>query len=202
MKLIAEGVGKKFDRNWIFRDLSFQLASGERVAITGRNGSGKSTLLRILTGSLSATKGQISYFEADAPISNDLISSKINFCAPYIELPEEFTLHELLVFHANFRKPILQIENILERFGYPDAWHKKIGHYSSGMKQRVRLLLAFFFDGHLIALDEPTTNLDETGISWYQSEINQIAKNKTILISSNQRSEYGFCEKNIELSLS
>jgi len=201
MIITAEGLGKKFDRNWIFRDLSLRIESGERVAITGRNGSGKSTLLRMLTGSLSATKGQIDYFEGDSPIPADLVSSKINFCAPYIELPEEFSLRELLRFHSTFRTPTMEITAIMERFGYPNALDKKIGHYSSGMKQRVRVLLAFFFEADLIALDEPTTNFDEAGIAWYLKEINRLDENRTILISSNQRYEFDFCKKSIELTL-
>jgi len=68
------------------------------------------------------------------------------------------------------------------------------------MKQRVRLALTLFFEGDVLALDEPTTNLDEAGVAWYLHEIAEISENKIILISSNQRFEYDFCKKSIELS--
>jgi ABC-type multidrug transport system ATPase subunit len=201
MIISAVGLGKKYDRNWIFRDLTITIDEGERIAITGKNGSGKSTLLRIIAGSLSPTSGTVSYASRNASIPPDESSQRINFCAPYIELPEEFSLRELLSFHSTFRKSILDIDAIIDRMGYPSAADKQISQYSSGMKQRVRLVLAFFFEADIIALDEPTSNLDEAGIAWYQQEIAQIPKNKTIIISSNQRYEYDCCKKSIELEL-
>ncbi len=201
MIISAIGLGKKYDRNWIFRDLTITITEGERIAITGKNGSGKSTLLRILAGSLSPTAGTVAYTDNNVSIPEDESCQLINFCAPYIELPEEFTLRELLHFHSTFRQSILDIEAIIDRMGYPAAADKQIGQYSSGMKQRVRLVLAFFFEAEVVALDEPTTNLDETGMAWYRNEIAQIPENKTIIISSNQRYEYDFCKKSIELTL-
>ena len=90
---------------------------------------------------------------------------------------------------------------MIERIGYPNALNKQLGQYSSGMKQRVRLALNFYFQTTLLALDEPTSNLDEKGINWYQNELKEFGKEKTVIISSNQRYEYEICNKFIQLTL-
>ena len=58
-RLTVSKVSQKFLRSWIFKDVSLEIESGERLLVTGPNGSGKSTLLRIISGQLEATKGEI-----------------------------------------------------------------------------------------------------------------------------------------------
>ena len=78
--------------------------------------------------------------------------------------------------------------------------HKQIKFYSSGMKQRVKLGLAFFSKTDILILDEPTSNLDKTGIAWYQSLIQNYTQDKTILIGSNQENEYIFCQNILNIT--
>jgi ABC-type multidrug transport system ATPase subunit len=78
--------------------------------------------------------------------------------------------------------------------------HKYIKNFSSGMKQRLKLALAFFSESPVMLLDEPTSNLDEHGINWYMQNIRSNISNKLILISSNQPAEYSFCDKIINLN--
>ena len=201
MRITGDQLGKRFDKNWVFQNLNFDINTGEKWAIIGANGSGKSTLLKIIAGSLSATKGTIIYYSENNSVLQDTIIHKIAFSAPYVELPEEFSLLELLTFHSKFKKPTISIPEMIERIGYPNALNKQLGQYSSGMKQRVRLALNFYFQTTLLALDEPTSNLDEKGINWYQNELKEFGKEKTVIISSNQRYEYEICNKFIQLTL-
>lgn len=198
MRIVGDSLGKKYNTNWIFRDLSFEIENGQSLALIGPNGSGKSTLLQIISSALTPSKGQISYFKSDLDVNQDQAVAQINFSAPYIELAEELTLIEHLKFHQNFKPPLLELDDIIEQMGYPDARNKPVLEFSSGMKQRLKLALTFYFDGEILALDEPTSNLDSKGIEWYQSLVSG-EKKRTILIASNQRYEYEFCKKQIDL---
>ena len=107
MRIKGIDLGKKFETRWIFKDFSIDLQNGESLAITGSNGSGKSTLLQILASSLTPSTGQIEYIENDLPVEIDSVPTKISLSAPYVELIEEFTLHEHLSFHSKFHTNIL-----------------------------------------------------------------------------------------------
>ena len=142
---------KRFNKEWIFKNLNFQFEAGKHYALVGNNGSGKSTLLQIIAGYSGLTKGSIEWTPFDA----NNIYEQISFAAPYLELVEEFTATEQFEFQAQF-KPIqkdLSTEKILELIGLKNAAHKQIRYYSSGMKQRLKLALAIFSDCPILLLD-------------------------------------------------
>ena len=116
-----------------------------------------------------------------------------------MELIEEMTLVEQLNFQAEFKRPIMDFHLMIEKFGYKNIDHKQLSQFSSGMKQRVKLMLSIYFENEVIYLDEPTSNLDSTGIEWYQNEMQTLIGKRTILIASNQRYEYDFCPNSIQL---
>ena len=84
----------------------------------------------------------------------------------------------------------MEEEEILDRLRLTHAKHKPIANFSSGMKQRVKLGLAFFTQADLIFLDEPTTNLDQEATGWYHEQLKNLPRNCTIFIASNQTNEY------------
>jgi ABC-type multidrug transport system ATPase subunit len=200
MKIVGTDLGKKFEKRWIFRNISVDLEQGETLAITGSNGSGKSTLLQILANSLTPSFGSVKYFANEQPIEMEETSGKIGYCAPYIELIEELTLKEHLEFHSKFCSPSIAINDMIDRIGYQHAVNQSVREFSSGMKQRLRLALSFFFEAEVNFFDEPTSNLDESGVAWYLSEIKSLLGERIILIASNQRYEYDFCTKRIQLT--
>ena len=67
------------------------------------------------------------------------------------------------------------------------------------MKQRLKLAQAFFSNTPVLLLDEPTTNLDADGIALYQTLISNYTKDKLVIVSSNVKQEYDFCEEVIEI---
>jgi ABC-type multidrug transport system ATPase subunit len=81
-----------------------------------------------------------------------------------------------------------------------EAANKQIRFYSSGMKQRLKLAQAFFCETNVLLLDEPCSNLDETGIQMYRSWINDYTKDRVIIIASNDKQEYDFCKEIISMS--
>jgi ABC-type multidrug transport system ATPase subunit len=91
MNISLNNVGRRFNKEWIFRNLSTEFTSGNSYAILGPNGSGKSTLLSVLTGSLSPSEGEISFSDTKE-ISVENIYKYISLAAPYLELVETFTL--------------------------------------------------------------------------------------------------------------
>ncbi|MDN3686752.1 ABC transporter ATP-binding protein [Cyclobacterium jeungdonense] len=189
--------GKKFQREWIFKALSLRVSSGEKIAITGGNGSGKSTLIKCLSGQMPLTEGELNFKSGDYSISMDDVYKHLVISAPYLELPEEFTLEEFLRFHFSFKKldsPV-PFGELVELLHLKNAVNKPISLFSSGMKQRLKLGICFFSQSPLVLLDEPTSNLDEKGIQWYRNLIADFGKSKCLLIASNDSREYDFCEQ-------
>jgi len=191
-----QNLSKKYLNEWIFRGLSLEI--DQHTAIIGANGSGKSTLLKVLTGILPPTEGKIDYLIGQKTISNEDIFRHIAWAAPYQELIEEFTMEEMVLFHQKFKKMYLSPQQIAQETDLERAWHRPIKFFSSGMKQKLKLALAFFSDTPILLLDEPSSNLDQKNIAWYQTQILQ-QKHRLILIASNQRYEYELCTQKIEI---
>jgi ABC-type multidrug transport system ATPase subunit len=192
-------LGKRFNREWIFRHLDYEFTTGKKYAITGSNGSGKSTLLQVIAGSLTHNEGSVEIGNGQLAIGNDQHYQHISIATPYLELVEEMTALEMLNFHSTFKQLILADNEILEKVGLQAAANKQIRNYSSGMKQRLKLALAFFSNTPILLLDEPTTNLDEDGIALYHQLIQKHTTNKLVIVCSNDKQEYSFCEEVLEV---
>lgn len=204
MKISLTNAGKRFNRDWIFRNLSYEFTAGNAYAITGPNGSGKSTLLQIIGGAMVASEGKVDYEikNKELEIRNEKVGEAgdnmyryIAITAPYLEVIEEMTAKEFLSFHAKFKPFItsVSIQSILEIVGLDKSAHKQIRYYSSGMKQRVKLAQAIFSDVPCVLLDEPCTNLDTEGVGLYQRLIEKYCAGRLVIVSSNDEAEYGFC---------
>lgn len=201
MEIQLDNVAKKFNKEWIFRKLNIHFTQVQNIAIVGPNGSGKSTLLQVIAGSLLHTEGSISYSADGKPIDPDHIYTYLSLVAPAMSLPEDFTLTEFLSFHFKFKtlKPGNDINELPEIFRLGQAKDKFIKNFSTGMKQRLKLGIAFYADTPLLMLDEPATNLDVDGFDWYLEEIEKIMKEKMIFVCSNRKEEYEFCEENVNI---
>jgi len=203
LQITVENIGKKFVREWIFRNASFELLSGQTYTFVGPNGSGKSTLLQLLTGLFPASEGVIRYIDhAGKEVDTDDWYKHIVIAAPYLELVEEFTLREMVEFHTKFKplKNKISIAEFEDMIQLSHASSKLIRHFSSGMKQRLKLGLAFLSDVPVIFLDEPTTNLDAQGFQWYLDNVILHTQNQLVLLGSNVKQEYEFCENIISVS--
>lgn len=201
MKIITEGLGKRFHLHWIFKDLNLTFEQGTSYAVIGANGSGKSTLLQVLSGTMPPSSGKVTYFKNEKSLHPDFFYQYISFASPFLELIEEFTLQELLEFHFRFKKTPsgLTPGDIIEKIGLTQAANLPLMFFSSGMRQRVKLALAFFSETPFLFLDEPTSNLDAQGIQWYLDEIRELLGKRLIMIASNQEYEYAFCKEKITM---
>lgn len=192
MILTGKNIGKKFGKNWIFRSQNFTLETETSVAITGKNGSGKSTLLQIMAGFLTPSEGEV---EIDG-IKIDEGEHSAVFVGPYTEIIEEFTLKEFLEFHSTFKKNTCSIEEMAESASLPLS--KPINDFSTGMKQRAKLITSFFFENDIIYMDEPTSNLDVEGFEWWKNQLLKLKK-QLIIIASNDLQEIELCQKRLNL---
>jgi ABC-type multidrug transport system ATPase subunit len=193
MKITTQNLSKRFNREWIFRNLNHTFSSGNTYAITGPNGSGKSTLLQVLWGQMPQSAGNLEYkSETNEVVEIENIFKNVSIATPYMDLIEEFTLTEQLQFHFKLRKSrtSFSIEEMIQRMYLEHARDKYISNFSSGMRQRVKLALAFFTQAEIIFLDEPGTNLDKQAFDWYINQLHSLPAQSLIFIASNQPDEY------------
>ena len=174
---------------------------GRQYAVTGPNGSGKSTFLQMIAGSIQPTEGKVICSETDGTvIAEDEAFRLTTMATPYLELIEEMTAVEMIEFHAGFKRMTASPETILNSIELTRASHKQIRYFSSGMKQRLKLGLAFFSQSPFLILDEPFTNLDESAISIFRSLINTITEDRILFIGSNDKTEYESCSDMLDIS--
>jgi len=201
MEMQLKQAGKRFNYEWIFRNLTFDFSSGSSYALLGPNGSGKSTLLQCLSGARLLNEGSYAMHVGNALVDPEFHYRHVSLAAPYLELIEEFTLTELMRFHATVKPFVKDVtpESAADLAQLSNTTTKPIKLYSSGMKQRVKLLLAILSDVSIVLLDEPATNLDAQGLAWYKTVVRERCQQRTLVIASNDPDEYDFCEHRINV---
>ena len=190
--ITVNNLSKRFNREWIFNKLSYQFLEGNTYAITGPNGSGKSTLLQVLWGQVPQSEGVIYYKKAEKDIPIEESFRHLSIATPYMDLIEEFTLAEMLNFHFKLKKlrKGITIDNLMHIMYLEDAAGKQLINFSSGMKQRLKLALAFYTEADVYFLDEPGTNLDSRAFDWYTEQLGLLPPKAIIFIASNNPEEY------------
>tara|TARA_A100001015_G_C14951254_1_gene696882 strand:+ start:124 stop:744 length:621 start_codon:yes stop_codon:yes gene_type:complete len=195
-------IAKKFNRDWVFRNANYQFEIPGSYVIQGPNGSGKSTLLKILSGFLTPTEGELKLQINSNHIATENWSNHIAYTAPYYELIEEMYLEEFVSFYIKF-KPLQKgvSQHDLIKIAYlEEAKDKQIKNFSSGMKQRLKLALAWLSEVSVVLLDEPCSNLDAKGIEWYKNLAKEYSKNKLVIVCSNHiEDEFSFCKKSLDI---
>ena len=201
MQIVVQNAGKRFNRDWIFRRLTYTFNSGESYAVTGPNGSGKSTLLQAIAGAITIAEGKVDFLDGNQLIAPDHVHKHLSIAAPYLEVVEEMTAREFLHFHQTFKPFIsgMPVNDILANVELGAAADKQIRYYSSGMKQRVKLAQAIFSDVPVVLLDEPCTNLDAQGYQLYHRLIENYCSSRLVIVSSNDINEYDFCRHRLSI---
>jgi ABC-type multidrug transport system ATPase subunit len=201
MNITLQNIGKKFSKEWIFRNIDFQFEKDNYYHISGSNGAGKSTLLQLIAGKISPSEGEINYLNNNINISKDDFYKHVSFVSPYLRLPEEMSFDEILDFYAAFKKMRYSKDILLNKSDIKLPSQKPIKQFSSGMKQRVKIILAIFADTPILLLDEPISNLDASGIEWYKKIVEEEKNNRLIIVCSNNIiDEHFFCNFTLHIN--
>ena len=180
---------KHYGSHEAVRGLTFDVPRGQICGFLGPNGAGKSTTLRMLTGFLAPTRGAISIGGVDA-IEEPLEARKaLGYMPEACPLYPEMRVGEYLRYRAALKavpsgEIAGRVESSLKQASVSDVAHRIIGQLSKGYRQRVGLADALVADPPLLVLDEPTAGLDPNQIRQVRELITELAKNKTVLLST------------------
>ncbi|MBL7964578.1 MAG: ABC transporter ATP-binding protein [Flavobacteriales bacterium] len=187
MEIQLNTLTKHYGREVVIGGVSHTFAPGSRTALLGPNGSGKSTLLQLVAGALAPTSGTVQHRLGGVPLPEDEVYRHVSIAAPYLGLYEDLSLRQTVEMHARF-KPLragMDAVRLAQKAYLHDALDKQVLHFSSGMKQRLKLALAILSDTPLLLLDEPASNLDTRAIEWWQGLLEEHLERRTLLVASN-----------------
>lgn len=195
----ANSLAKRFGRHLLFRNLTFSVSTGDSFYITGANGAGKSTLLQILAGLQKPYSGEIVWKKNNVTINPEYYLKYSGFTGPQVNPYEMLTALENIEFVTGTERDAEKINSLLQLFGIHRERNRLVKHYSSGMKQRLKIINAIINDPPVIFLDEPGSNLDSKGKDILYSTIEKIKPEKIVIIATNEPDEIRLCSKGIEL---
>jgi ABC-type multidrug transport system ATPase subunit len=185
----VDQVTKRFGRHAALKNLSFEVKSGEALALWGPNGAGKTTLIKSLLG-VHNFEGQINLAGFDMKRQGRKARQLIGY------VPQEFAFVDLsaraaLTFYARLKRVGAdRVETLLTQVGLHDHAGKLLSALSGGMKQRLALAAALLADPPVLILDEPTANLDAQARTDFLKLVAELRKaGKTIVFSSHRTDE-------------
>ena len=185
MIITCENLGKKYNKEWIFKGITDSYSTNDFCLVQGGNGSGKSTFLKLISGFLTPSAGSVSYNREGTKIVVDTVYKKVAYCAPYIDVFEQYTAFELFQFQSRLKPFIDKIDYtaFMEIIRLSNVKNKPIKDFSSGMKQRIKLGLAILAETEILLLDEPSSNLDkeESDLVYAFTKISEDSKEKGLM---------------------
>lgn len=201
--LTVSKLSKRFGTRKVITDVSFSLATGESIAITGRNGSGKTTLLMTLLASHHPNAGIIEFALDGKKLDGDDVRRLTSLVGPYLNLYDLLTAEENLRFFSTVAGLSItgkRINELLARVGLEGRGDDLVRTYSSGMKQRLKYAVAVLKEPAYLFLDEPGSNLDAAGKKIVAEFIEEYRSKSIIVIATNEHEEYGLARSVCSLS--
>ncbi len=197
MKVQLIDVAKRFNKEWIFKGVNLTLEANRIYGLTGANGSGKTTLLSILSHFVAPTEGEVNYklgSECD-------LRQSISVASPAISLLEEMSVLEAIEFHAHYKpfRNSLSSKAVIQLLGFEKHQNKLLRELSTGMKQRVKLVLAILSQSEILLLDEPGSNLDAAGFEFWKELLKNNSKDRIVVIASNDEQDLAICDQRLEM---
>lgn len=184
------GLTKRFGPVTAINDLTFTVSPGRVTGFLGPNGAGKTTTLRLLLGLATpdagtATIGGLAYAQRPQPAKQ--VGASLDAASFH---PGRSARDHLRVFAPEVGVPDSRCDEVLVTVGLTGAARRKVGGFSSGMRQRLALATALLGDPQVLLLDEPANGLDPEGIVWLRGFLRYLAdQGRTILVSSHVLSE-------------
>lgn len=171
------------------KDISFSIPRGQIVAFLGPNGAGKTTTMKILSGFLAPSEGKAAIAGLDVATRRLEAARKLGYLPENGPLYDNMTPLELLKFFGETRKLDKtylnqRLETVVSQCAIQEVLEKPISKLSRGYRQRVGLAQALLHDPEVLIMDEPTAGLDPNQIREFRTNIVELSRNKTILIST------------------
>lgn len=197
--LEVKNLSKRYGEKQALRSVSFSIQGREAVGFLGINGAGKTTTMNILTGYISASDGDVAIDGIDVLTDPLKAKTKIGYLPEQPPVYGDMRVDEYLNFIYQLKKvkknkAIQQgreeyLQGIMELVGITDVARRMIRNLSKGYKQRVGLAQALIGDPEILILDEPTVGLDPAQIIEIRQLIRDLARTRTVLLSSHILSE-------------
>ena len=199
--LEARELSKAFAGPPLFSKLSFRADSGF-LAVKGRNGSGKTTLLKILAAIAHPSSGSVSVRRAERELSGDERRLAVGWSGPDLAFYEDFTAVENLRFFGRAGGRPAGEEEIARRLddvGLTGALDRRVGAFSTGMKQRLKIAFSLLFDPPLLLLDEPMIGLDTDGRAIVERVVAAQRRAGLVVLASNDPHDFTEPDQVVEL---
>lgn len=190
--LSLAGVSKRFGRRRVFEGVNAEVGRGEVLVVIGPNGAGKSTLLLLIAGLLRPTRGQVVVSVDGKALPYENRRQWLGMVAPDLTLYQELTALENLRFFERVRGRVpreADLEALLVRVGLEGRGQDRVGTYSSGMRQRLKYAFAMAHAPKVLLLDEPTANLDASGVSMVEEVIAEQRRRGVLVLATNAPEE-------------
>lgn len=190
----AKALSKSFGDVKALDKVDFEVRKGEVVGFLGPNGAGKSTTMRILTCFIAPTTGSAEVFGHDVFDASLDVRRNIGYLPQRAPLYPEMNVWEYLRFASQLREMDdstfrSRMHKVVEVCGLAQVLGKDIGTLSHGYRQRVGLGQALIHDPPILILDEPTSDLDPNEKAEVLKYIQEIGKERTILLSTHNLAE-------------
>ncbi|MFV0528949.1 MAG: ABC transporter ATP-binding protein [Lachnospiraceae bacterium] len=195
MKAVTvEHLSKIFDdHKKAVSDISFSLDAGEIFGFLGPNGAGKTTTVKLLNGMLAPSEGSCKVFDIDPFSSPEIVHRTAGVVTEHAQMYDNLTGEENLVLYGalfGIRETDgkKRAGELLDQLELLDAAGKKLGAYSTGMRQRLYLARAMMHNPKILFLDEPTSGLDPESTKSVNTMITQLSQEKgtTVFLCTHQ----------------
>lgn len=201
MSISVEHITKRYGEQKALDDVSFSMRGGEVVGFLGPNGAGKTTMMKILTCFIPPSSGKANVCGFDTRDASIQVRENVGYLPEHNPLYLDMFVREYLRFIAGLHgldRKKERVERIIDTVGLRPETGKRIEALSKGFKQRVGIAQALIHEPEVLILDEPTSGLDPNQLSEIRGLIQEIGKERTVLLSTHIMQEVeAICDRAI-----
>jgi heme exporter protein A len=184
----VQGVSRRYGRRWALADVSFHVAPGTVVMVSGRNGAGKSTLFRVLATAIRPDRGNVVIGGFDSVRHREDVRKLTAMLAHANYLYDSLTAKEnLQVVAEHLGRKRFDVRPVLEQVGLGARANDAVSTFSAGMRKRLSFARVLLQEPRVVLLDEPYGALDPPGFDLVDGVIGELKKSgATILMATHQ----------------
>ena len=179
MKLKIKNLSKKYTKDYIFRDFSYEFEDSGLYLVLGKSGSGKTTLMRLIAGLDKSYEGEI--------VGGGIENTSVAF--------QEYRLFDNLSalenVHLQRSDDCERAKEILGALGLSEVeWQQSPKNLSGGMKQRVSIARAIFKKSPILCLDEPTKEIGKDNVERLKNILKSEANERLVLVITHTEEDF------------